>query len=99
MTVMQLCRGCNRCPRVKGSLYCGPCSQDMAEMVEASRAHLHAPEGNLCWCPDCTMAAHRQFRQREAQVAKARALARLAEQPLLWKPEDPDPNRPGPRAA
>jgi len=94
MKSLQLCRGCDRKPRVRGSLYCPDCKLDMDSFTSAAQRREHAREG--CWCPDCTMSEQRDFRFRQANIRKARALAEAASRPPYL---DPDPNAPGPRAA
>lgn len=96
MESLQLCRGCEQQPRVRGSLYCDPCKRDMDSFTGASQRQAHAPDGRLCWCPDCTMTEQREFRFRQAMVRRARETAEAASRPPFL---DPDPNRPGPRAA
>jgi hypothetical protein len=95
METLQMCRNCGCTPRIRRSLYCEECTEEMASFTRASRSRAHAPEGELCWCPDCTTSAQRQFRQREAQVAEARRLARqqAMSRPPFIDPDDPPPPR------
>lgn len=94
--ILQPCRGCQKRPRIRRSLYCELCTRDMESFTGASQRQAHAPDGNLCWCPDCTMQEQREWRQREANIKQARELAEAASRP----PEPPpDDDRPPPRAA
>jgi hypothetical protein len=69
----------------------------MYSFIRASQSRDHAPNGTgtLCWCPDCTTEAQRNFRRREAQVNEARRLARLqaTSRPPFIDPDDPPPRR------
>jgi len=94
METLQLCRGCEKQPRLKGSLYCEHCRSDMDSFTGAAQRQAHAPDGHLCWCPDCTMGEQRQFRIRQANIRRARDLAFKASRPI-----DPDPEPPAPRRA
>lgn len=91
---LQPCRGCARRPRIRGSLFCDLCDRDMQSFIGAAQRQAHAPDGSLCWCPDCTMEQQREFRQREALIRRNREAAERASRPI-----DPDPDFPGPRAA
>lgn len=93
-TLRQPCRGCSKRPRIKGSLYCELCDRDMQSFTGAAQRQAHAPDGSLCWCPDCSMEQQREFRHREALIERNRKTAELASRPI-----DPDPDPPSPRVA
>lgn len=100
MEALQLCRGCSKQPRIKGSLYCDHCKGDMDSFIGAAQRQAHAPDGTLCWCPDCTMGEQREFRQREANIRNARELAERASRPPFLDPDPTTPpSRPPKRAA
>lgn len=100
MQELQLCRGCAKRPRLRCSLYCEGCKRDMDSFIGAAQRQAHAPDGGLCWCPDCTMTEQREWRVREANIRRARELADRASRPPFLDP-DPTlpPSRPPPRAA
>jgi hypothetical protein len=93
MASLQLCRSCDKAPRLRGSLYCEPCKRDMDSFTGAAQRRKHTPDG--CWCVDCTTGELRAFRQRQADIRHARELALYAKQPLDFDP----PDDPGPRCA
>lgn len=97
METLQMCRNCGVSPRICKSLYCEDCTAEMESFTRASQSRDHAPmgEGTLCWCPDCTTTAQREFRHREAQVKEARRLARqqAMSRPPFIDPDDPPPPR------
>lgn len=93
MENLQLCRGCEQQPRLRGSLYCEHCKRDMASFLGAAQRQAHAPDGRLCWCPDCTMTEQREFRFRQANIRNARELAHRTSRPPFIDPDDPPPRR------